>query len=356
MNLKERIQAFHELGVFLDKAISDDYKPGTTSSILTEFRKLIKAQEKLNPWFTPENVKFAIKSIANTLTKENLETWLASYPEIEQDRSSKRVGVVMAGNVPLVGFHDFLSVLISGFTFVGKLSLKDNQLLPEIAEILARINPEFDNKIEFAGEKLIKFDAVIATGSNNTARYFSYHYRNHPYIIRKNRNGIAILDGKETSEELVSLGDDIFRYFGLGCRSVAKLFIPEHYDFNAFFEAILSYRKIIHHKKYKNNYKHIRSIYLVNQTPFLDTGFVLLKEDEAIASPIGVIYYQYYSDHSKLEEHLKDKAEEIQCIVEHNKILQGIKPGQAQEPALWEYADNVDTIKFLVKLNKNIAS
>ncbi|MQY77925.1 MAG: hypothetical protein GH151_01825 [Bacteroidetes bacterium] len=200
---------------------------------------------------------------------------------------------------------------------------------------------------------MTKFDAVIATGSNNTARYFSYHYRNHPYIIRKNRNGIAILDGKETMEELLALGDDIFRYFGLGCRSVAKLFIPEHYDFNAFFEAILPYRKIINHKKYKNNYKHIRSIYLVNQTPFLDTGFVLLKENEAIASPIGVIYYQYYSDHSKLEEHLKDKAEEIQCIVDHNKILQGIKPGQAQEPALWEYANNVDTIKFLVKLYRS---
>ncbi|MBA7535737.1 hypothetical protein ES705_27995 [subsurface metagenome] len=349
MDLKERIQAFNDLGVFMDQVISGKNR-SVSSHRIHEFHELIQKQKELNPWFTPENVKFAIKAIANTLTKENLETWLTSYTEIEQDRSSKRVVVVMAGNVPLVGFHDFLSVLISGFTFVGKLSSKDNQLLPEIAEILARINPEFDNKIEFAGEKLTKFDAVIATGSNNTARYFSYHYRNHPYIIRKNRNGIAILDGKETMEELVALGDDIFRYFGLGCRSVAKLFIPEHYDFNAFFKAILPYREIINHKKYKNNYKHIRSICLVNQTPFLDTGFVLLKEDEAIASPIGVIYYQYYSDHSKLEEHLKDKAEEIQCIVDHNKILQGIKPGQAQEPALWEYADNVDTLKFLLSL------
>jgi len=351
MNLQDRVDAFHKLGLILNHIISDEGKKDIFSSVHKDLMEIISRQEELNPWFTPENVKLAIKSIAKTLTKENLETWLASYPEIEQDKSSKRVGIVMAGNVPLVGFHDFLSVLISGFTFVGKLSSKDNQLLPEIAEILARINPEFDNKIEFTGEKLTRFDAVIATGSNNTARYFSYHYRNHPYIIRKNRNGIAILDGKETMEELVALGDDIFRYFGLGCRSVAKLFIPEHYDFNAFFEAILPYRKIINHKKYKNNYKHIRSIYLVNQTPFLDTGFVLLKEDEAIASPIGVIYYQYYSDHSKLEEHLKDKAEEIQCIVDHNKILQGIKPGQAQEPALWEYADNVDTVRFLVNLN-----
>lgn len=351
MNLQDRVDAFHKLGLILNHVISDEGKKDRFSSVHKDLMEIISRQEKLNPWFTPENVKFAIKSIANTLTKENMETWLASYPEIEQDRSSKRVGVVMAGNVPLIGFHDFLSVLISGFTFVGKLSSKDNQLLPEIAEILARINPEFENKIEFAGEKLTKFDAVIATGSNNTARYFSYHYGNHSHIIRKNRNGIAILDGKETMGELVSLGDDIFRYFGLGCRSVAKLFIPEHYDFNAFFEAILPYRKIINHKKYKNNYKHIRSIYLVNQTPFLDTGFVLLKEDEAIASPIGVIYYQYYSDHSKLKEHLKDKAEEIQCIVDHNKILHCIKPGQAQEPALWEYADNVDTVRFLIKLN-----
>jgi hypothetical protein len=350
MNLKERIQAFHELGLFLNKSISDDYRPENTSSILSEFRGLIINQEELNPWFTTENVKFAIKSIAKTLTKENLETWLAAYPELKKNRNLKRIGIIMAGNIPLVGFHDFLSVLICGHEFLGKLSSKDNKLLPKIAEVLSQINPEFNSKINFTEEKVTSINAVIATGSNNTSRYFSYYYGKYPHIIRKNRNGVAVLDGKETKEDLSAMGDDIFCYFGLGCRSVAKLFIPEHYDFNIFFEAIEPYRKIIDHRQYANNYIYNKSIYQLNKIPHYDNGFVLLKEDEITASPVGVIFYEFYSDSGPLKEYLEKKEEEIQNIINHNADFYGIRPGKAQEPALWEYADNVDTLKFLLNL------
>jgi hypothetical protein len=250
----------------------------------------------------------------------------------------------------MVGFHDFLCILISGNRFLGKLSSKDNLLLDFFSHVLCYIEPGFKDRIHFEEERMKGFDAVIATGSNNSARYFEYYFRGCPSIIRKNRNGVAVLTGDETPGELQALGKDIFTYFGLGCRNVAKLFVPTGYDFRVLLDALQDYEPLYQHNKYANNHDYQRAIFLLNQVPHLDNGFLLLKEDPAIPSPIGVLHYESYPSISSVNQTLEEKKESIQCVVSNSPAVAGaVAPGQSQKPEAWEYADGVDTMAFLIK-------
>ncbi len=333
MNLQQRIDAFSKLG-----------------NTVFENKEKLK-QGVHNPWFTPENIDYALTEIALALKKENLEKWVSMYPDLQNKRDVKRVGVITAGNIPLVGFHDFLSVLISGNVFVGKLSSKDDKLMPALIKMLTDIEPGFKNFISITENKLENFDAVIATGSNNSARYFDYYFGKYPHIIRKNRNSVAVLTGNETDEELQLLADDIFLYFGLGCRSVSKLFLPDGYKLDYIFENSLKHKHVINHNKYANNYDYNRAIYMMNQIEFKDNGIMLMKEDIGYASPVSVVYYENYSKFDTVKKRLVSDNEMIQCIVSKEGLIpDSIKFGETQKPQLRDYADNIDTIEFLLSL------
>jgi len=319
-----------------------------------EFDRLVKTAHRHNGWFTEENVRHAIGSIAGCLKAKSIKKWVGNYRgEIKDQNSRYRVGVVMAGNIPLVGFHDMLCVLMSGNVFVGKTSSKDGRLLQEVAEVLVEIDPSFKTCIEFSEGPLENINAMIATGSNNTSRYFEYYFGKYPNIIRKNRNSIAVLDGTETQDELRALGRDIFQYFGLGCRNVSKLFVPAGYDFDNFLKAIYEFKNVLNNNKYANNYDYNKAMLLMNQVKLLENGFLLLNENDALTSPVATLNYEYYPDDKVLMDRLRGDLGNIQCIVSKNgNIKNSISFGTTQQPELWDYADGVDTMKFLIGLNQ----
>lgn len=321
--------------------------PGNTE-FFEEMNQKIDSAIHHNGWFTRENIIFSLQQWSEALTPENLKLWLGEYDLSKS--GDKTVGIVMAGNIPLVGFHDFLSVLVSGHKVLVKLSTNDKQLLPVIAAYLMHLDSRYENRIKFTDNKMKDLDAVIATGSNNTARYFEYYFKNKPSIIRKNRNSVAILTGNETKEELEKLSEDIFRYYGLGCRNVSKLYVPENYDFDSFFKAMFKWNPIINQAKYANNYDYNKAVYLMSEFKLLDNGFLMLKEDEGFGSPIATLFYEKYQDEKKLKDLLKTDEEKIQCIVKNDSNMNEVKFGQTQKPQLWDYADNIDTIDFLSKL------
>ncbi len=350
MSQNDKKKCFIELGNFLSQfSEEENFKnPSVLYNDLffDDFVNLIQLSQSHNGWYTPENVYFSIQSWAKALTEENLNQWLSAYNiEINQP---KKVGLILAGNIPLVGFHDFLSVLLSGNNVLVKTSSNDQFLLPFLAKYIIAIAPEFENKINFVEGKLENFDAVIATGSNNTGRYFDYYFKDKPSIIRKNRNSIAVLNGKESTAQLRALGEDIFRYFGLGCRNVSKLFVPKDYSFKTFFEAIFEYQDVIHYEKYANNYDYNKAVFLMSNFKLLDNGFLTLKEDASHASPISSVFYEFYENLEDLQIRFRSESNEIQCVVSNNLIENSIGFGQTQKPNLWDYADNVDTIAFLL--------
>ncbi|QSB25990.1 acyl-CoA reductase [Flavobacterium sp. CLA17] len=354
MTLETKKSVFVELGKFL-KQFSENNTTKKSDVLhndlfFDDFEKLIHLSQSHNGWYTPEQVYFALQSWADALTEENITKWLSNYSfELSVEKENgKNVALILAGNIPLVGFHDFLSVLISGNTAVIKTSSNDQHLLPFLAKYIIAGNPDFSDKINFVEGKLENFDAVIATGSNNTARYFEYYFKDKPSIIRKNRNSVAVINGKETKEQLEALGEDIFRYFGLGCRNVSKLFVPKGYKFDAFFEAIFKYQDVIHYEKYANNYDYNKAVFLMSNFKLLDNGFLTLKEDPSYASPISSVFYEFYESREDLEKRLEADTEQIQCIVSADSGKNNIPFGQTQNPQLWDYADNVDTITFLL--------
>jgi hypothetical protein len=306
---------------------------------------LIDNQQIKNEWFTPVNVRMSLQAISEVLTFENLTKWTDSYPEIKEKSEPLNIAVIMAGNIPLVGFHDFLSVLITGNSLLAKTSSKDSDLIIFISEVLNHLNPGFKEKIKFVNENLSGFDAVIATGSDNSSRYFESYFGKYPNIIRKNRNSVAILDGNESGAELKGLGKDIFSYFGLGCRNVSKIFVPRGYDFSFMICNWELYAGVINHRKYANNYDFSKAVYLVNRDTFTDTGFLLLTEKFGLASPVAVVYFEYYDSLEKLMKIIEHQREKIQCIVGKNHT----PFGKAQSPDLWDYADGIDTIDFILK-------
>ncbi|NMH89408.1 acyl-CoA reductase [Flavivirga algicola] len=352
MNLQQRINAFVKLGDFLsqfsNEVIVKKDNVEHNDLFFDGFKHQIRLAEENNGWFTQENIRFSLEGWVASLTATNLNKWVAPYPI--NNVTSKQVAIIMAGNIPLVGFHDFLSVLISGHHVLVKQSSNDKHLLPYLSKYLEFVEPEFKDIITFTEDKIEGFDAVIATGSDNTARYFEYYFKDKPSIIRNNRNSVAILDGKESKEELKALSEDIFRYYGLGCRNVSKLFVPKNYNFDAFFESIYHWHPIIDKAKYANNYDYNKAVYLMSEFDMLENGFLMIKEDKSYASPIATVFYEYYDSTEQLKEKLDIERQQIQCIVSNGFTKNEIAFGATQKPQLWDYADSVDSIEFLLAI------
>ncbi len=342
-NVQNYIGAFAELGRLLRHFDNDN------STSFGEWpEKLKNATEKAhsqNSWFTMDNLHHAMHEWGQLLTEDGLNTWLKAYGHPKN--GNKTIGVIMAGNIPMVGFHDFICILLSGNKVLAKLSTNDNVLLPFMADFLVSVCPELANAIEFTQGKLEGFDAVIATGSDNTSRYFDYYFGKYPNIIRKNRNSVAVLTGTESQEDLTLLGEDIFRYFGLGCRSVSKLYVPAGYDFQQFFGAVYKWKSLIDIHKYANNYDYNKAVYLMSDFKILDNGFLLLKEDVKTASPIATLFYEEYTDAELLKEQLEAQANQLQCVVSKGFLKKEIGFGSTQKPQLHDYADGVDSMQFL---------
>ena len=337
MDLKERIKAFSQLGIRIKKLTE------------SEFAFLAAQVEQNNNWFTPDQTKFALNAISDFLDKASLESWLAAYPILDHTHP-KSVGLLMAGNIPAVGFHDMMCILLSGHQVHGKVSSSDQVLIKWLSAELINIHPGFGSRIVF--EDMLKGkDAYIATGSDNSARYFEYYFGKYPSIIRKNRTSIAILDGTETAEDFQALGHDIFQYYGLGCRNVSKIYVKNEAQLQDFLNAIEGFHFLTSHHKYLNNYDYNKAIYLVNGEAHLDNGFLLVKESKQLVSPIAVLFVEYYNDQVGLERTLKEHEHKIQCIVSRNSWYRGsVKFGTAQSPTLTDYADHVDTMSFLTSL------
>ena len=352
MSQKEKKNCFIELGRFLSQfSINNNTKKEAVlhnDLYYDDFVSLIELSQSHNGWFTPEQVYFAIQSWATALTDENLNQWLSEYNF--ENVQPKTVGLIMAGNIPLVGFHDFLSVIITGHKALVKTSSNDQHLIKFLANYLIAVDPSMATWIEFTDGKLENFDAVIATGSNNTSRYFDYYFKDKPSIIRKNRNSIAILNGKESHDDLVNLGEDIFRYFGLGCRNVSKLFVPKGYHFDAFFKAMYEQKDVIYYETYSNNYDYNKAVFLMSNFQLLDNEFLTIKEDTSYASPISSVFYEFYDNIGEIESRLENESDQIQCVVSNNLIPNSIPFGETQKPKLWDYADNLETIKFLISI------
>ncbi len=335
MNTEKTIDTLSRLGNLL-KSMPPDQVAALAETAANE-----------NNWFTPENVKSAMIGATNYLNAAKLNQWMSSYSPV---RTPQVIGLVMAGNIPLVGLHDLLSVLMSGHMAHVKPSSKDSVLLTFFMEKLTEIDPELASRVQLV-DRLQDIDAIIATGSDNTARYFHHYFGKYPNIIRKNRTSLALLRGNESERDLYLLGKDIFTYFGLGCRNVSKLLVPEGYRFDTFYESIAPFSNVMEHNRYHNNYDYNKSILLVNKVTHLDNGFLLLREAEELVSPISVLFYSHYKDEEELRELLGSQENKIQCLVSEGGWYPGsIAMGQSQMPELWDYADNVDTMKFLCSL------
>lgn len=338
MKYQDRVAALVALGKHLQEP--DEYREA-----------VIHRTYHNNQWFTKENQRKAIQSIADYfLSEKKLTDWLSAY-ELPEETQAQKVGLVMAGNIPLVGFHDLLCTFVTGHKAIIKLSEKDKYLVPYLIRQLSLIDERTADYFEEV-ERLNGFDAVIATGSNNSARYFEQYFSKYPNIIRKNRNAVAVLDGTESTEALIAFGEDVFQYFGLGCRNVAKLYVPENYDFEPLLEALHEHREIILHHKYKNNFDYNYAVLVLNKEKYMANGCIILKEAADISSPIAGLNYEYYSSLADLEVVLDNRKDEIQLIIAKEGLLsqKTYTFGKAQEPELHDYADGVDTLAFLLGL------
>lgn len=347
MKQENIIKGFAQLGKLM-RALGNDqpwegFSIGVTEQEYEALQFTINRQFSYNGWFVKENVKLSLLSLGNELTEEKLNAWTGDYGYAD---TTKKVAVIMAGNIPLVGFHDFLSVLVSGHHVVAKLSSDDATLLPKLAEHLIQFTPELQSRITFSQGPIGEVDAVIATGSNNSLKYFDQYFGKYPHIFRKNRTSLAVLDGSETKEQLFNLGKDIFQYFGLGCRNVSHVFIPEDFDLNRFFEAVVDHGEIINNNKYGNNYDYNKAVYLMNKAELLDNNFILLRESDELFSPLSMLHYQRYSNASEVDTYLKNHEDDIQVVVGNAYT----NFGDAQAPGLSDYPDGVDTMAWLVGL------
>jgi len=343
MNINERTELISHIGDFLKNYLDEKYDNKKDDNLI-EFEKVIKKAQSNNSWFTDENIKINLTYWSKKLIKTNLNQWLSKYNL--KDTSRKNIAIIMAGNIPLVGFHDFICVFLAGHNSIIKLSSNDKYLIPFLLNLVKFPS----DRVVYLDGMLKDYDAVIATGSDNTSRYFEYYFKNKQSIIRKNRNSIAILDGNETDEELKSLSHDILTYFGLGCRSVSKLYVPKGYNFDSFFNSIFAYKDLINNHKYANNYDYNKAIYLMSEYKFLDNGFFMIKEGKEMHSPISTINYEFYDNISHLSEKIKQQEENIQCVVSNIKFEGRIDFGETQNPSLNQYADNIDVMNFLLTI------
>ena len=343
MNINRRIQLISDIGEFLKNYLDENYDNNNDNK-LVEFKDvIIKAQSK-NPWFTDANIKVNLTYWSKKLTKHNLNKWLSKYNL--NNTSRKNIAIIMAGNIPLVGFHDFICVFLSGHNSIIKLSNSDNCIIPFLTDLM-KLPSE---RIVYSDSFLKEYDGVIATGSDNTSRYFDYYFKNKRSIIRKNRNSIAILNGEESDDDLKSLSQVIFTYFGLGCRNVSKLYVPKNYNFDLFFNSIFCYKELINNHKYANNYDYNKAIYLMSEYKFLDNGFFIVKEGNEMHSPISTINFEYYDNVSILKEKIYLEDDNIQCIVSNIEFKGKVNFGETQNPSLNQYADNIDVMRFLLTI------
>ena len=343
MNINRRIQLISDIGEFLKNYLDENYDNNNDNK-LVEFKDvIIKAQSK-NPWFTDANIKVNLTYWSKKLTKHNINKWLSKYNL--NNTSRKNIAIIMAGNIPLVGFHDFICVFLSGHNSIIKLSNSDSCIIPFLTDLM-KLPSE---RIVYSDSFLKDYDGVIATGSDNTSRYFDYYFKNKRSIIRKNRNSIAILNGEESDDDLKSLSQDIFTYFGLGCRNVSKLYVPKNYNFDLFFNSIFCYKELINNHKYANNYDYNKAIYLMSEYKFLDNGFFIVKEGNEMHSPISTINFEYYDNVSILKEKINLEDDNIQCIVSNIEFKGKVNFGETQNPSLNQYADNIDVMRFLLTI------
>ncbi len=335
MNLEKRIDCFARLGYALDDKTYD------------EISHLAYQAQAQNAWFSIGKVWVAYSGIRRYLHKDKLISWLQRY-DID-GVTPKTVAVIMAGNIPFVGVHDLICVLLAGHKMQIKLSAKDTVLMKEIIRQLVYTNEEWEKQIEIV-ETIKNFDAVIATGSNNTARHFEYYFSKYPHIIRQSRTSVAVLHGNETQEELAGLGEDVLQYFGMGCRNVSKVYVPTDFDLTVLCGALLSQENVANNNKYKNNYDYNKAIYLVEQIEHYDTGFLLLTENKQLFSPTSVLYYERYASQEDLQQKIDVLSQSLQCITSSQSWFpNSIDLGKAQQPEIYDYADGVDTMQFLTK-------
>ena len=334
MNLQERMEILVRLGNYL---LSDE----------EDWQAARQRAAAENAWFTPEFIALSVNNIANQfLTEKNLQSLVTKYAIANENNAPKKVGIVMAGNIPMVGFHDLLCTFMAGHYAVIKLSSKDTVLIKHLVKKLVEWNPSAAPYFTFA-EMLKGCDAYIATGSNNTSHYFSYYFSKYPHIIRRNRTSVALLTGEETEAELERLADDVYQFFGLGCRNVTQIFVPEGYDFQLLLKVFEKYNYLADHQKYKNNYDYNLAIHLLNKRYFMSNESLLLVEDASPFSPISQLHYQFYHDQDKVKQHLANN-DSIQCVVSREDV----SFGEAQCPGICDFADGVDTMQFLVNLNQ----
>lgn len=345
MEIKQGINAFVQCGLFIKRHFNESEWKADEKGLHEGLNQLINTAYSYNGWFIKDFIKESLLNIADMLGRESLENFTKN---ISAPKQPKTIALIMAGNIPMVGFHDLLCVILSGNKALIKLSSDDNVLMPFFIKLLEHYEPEIAKQIRFTTGKLTEFDAVIATGSDNTAKYFEYYFGKYPNIIRKNRTSVAILTGNESKEDLKNLGRDIFLYFGLGCRNVSKLLVPENYVFDGLFEAVFDYKYVVDNKKYGNNYDYNRTIYLLNDEKFLDNNFLIIKPDKGLFSPVSVLFYENYKNETELNNWLTEHKNSIQCIVGTGKNRTPF--GYSQQPVITEFADGVNTLEFLVNL------
>lgn len=332
--------------LFAEGASWPGHACGLTEAEYNAFDGVVCSAHVRNGWYTEANVRHALGALADLLVPSALSAWTDAYPALALEGRSRVVGIIMAGNIPLVGFHDLLCVLLCGHQARVKCASDDAGLTPAAVGLLQLIAPDLAAQVSIPAGKLGEVEALIATGSNNTARYFEHYFGHLPRIVRKGRTSVAVLDGTETEAELAALGEDVFRYFGLGCRNVSKVYLPQAFDLDRLFAALFPWKDIILHGKYANNYDYNKAIWLMERVPITENGFLLLKEDPAIASPVAALYYERYADRTVVEAAIQEQAQAIQCVVGHGHI----PFGQAQCPGPGDYADGVDTLRFLIGL------
>ena len=332
------------------KKIQSLLKLGSWLKEFSSNKKIDHLRKKLsdnNGWFTKWNLNSASLSWSKSLNVEDINLWSKNY---KITKNPKNIGLILAGNIPFVGLHDILCVWFSGNNAIVKLSSKDMYSLPYILSFLENECPETKGQIIFSDKKFQNYDAIIATGSNNSARYFDYYFSKVPKIIRKNRNGIAVLDGNETKDQIEKLGYDILAHYGLGCRNISKIFVPKNYDINIIFGGLFKYSNVMDSAKYANNYDYNKAVFLMSEFDFMDNGFFMLKRDSKFSSPLSSAFYSEYESIESVKKIIDKNSDLIQCIVSNKIIKNSILFGEAQNPKLSEYADGINTLDFLEKL------
>ena len=334
------IKNFSTLGRSVENALQSAYNN-------TLLDRAFEDSLRLNPLFTINMQHEALKIICKKFLNINcLHNWLTPYKELLFEREST-VGIVMAGNLPLVGFHDFLVTMASGSRAQIKLSGKD-RLLPALFEMLCEINPYWRARVAFTEHLPENIDLLIATGGEEASKFFKSEYDEIPKIVRSSRSSIAILKGDETIDELRRLSDDIFLYYGMGCRSVSTLLVPFGYTFELLIEAFKNKENAITSEDYLSAYRYQKALAAMNKSGYSDGGFYILREHSSFPPPMGVLNVLTYRNVDQINEFIDSNKLHLQCVVNRKFNNSNIEFGEAQYPSLDEYADGVNSLEFLL--------